>query len=477
MNVPSFEFLGFAALAALLINVSAAAGWRRAILLIVNLAFILTFTHDPGRLAPFAALLALGYAGLKIVYHYKAKAAFVALLVLLVLLFCLLKRYTFVPHELFLPFAYFAVGMSYVFFRILHLIIDAYQDALPERVGLLSYVNYTLNFTSLVSGPIQLYRDYHRTETLAPAPLNEAAAARAIERVIVGFFKVAVASPLLFYAHAWALSLAVAHLSLAQRTADGGLILAIFPVFLYINFSGYMDFVIGIARFLRIELPENFNAPFLSQGFIEFWTRWHMTLSNWLKTYVYSPLLLSLMRRFPSQNVAPYLGVFSYFITFFLIGLWHGPTSMFIFFGVLLGLGVSVNKIFEIVLTSRLGRARYRALCAHPAFAALSRGLTFLWFAFSLLWFWSTWGQLHELAASFGAVAFASAVLVLLGAAILLSALQLVEDWLQQLVKRKAPFLSSPYFRTAWCTALGAIVFTATVLLNAPAAHIVYKAF
>jgi D-alanyl-lipoteichoic acid acyltransferase DltB (MBOAT superfamily) len=477
MNVPSPEFLGFAALAALLINISAAGRWRRAVLLIVNLAFVLTFTHDPVRLAPFAALLALGYASMKIVERYKGRAAFVALLVMLIFLFCLLKRYTFVPHDLFLPFAYFAVGMSYVFFRVLHLVIDTYQGALPERVGLLSYANYTLNFTSLVAGPIQLYPDYRRTETLRPAPINEAAAGRAIERIILGFFKVAVVSPLLLYVHAWALSLAPGHLSLAQRAADGGLILAIFPVFLYINFSGYMDFVIGTARFLRIELPENFSTPFLSVSFIEFWGRWHMTLSNWLKTYVYSPLLLSLMRRFPSQDVAPYLGVFSYFVTFFLIGLWHGPTSMFIFFGVLLGVGVSVNKIYEIFLTSRLGRARYRVLCAHPISAAISRGLTFLWFAFSMVWFWSTWGQVHELADAFGVVAIASALLVLLGAAIVLSALQFAQDWWKELVEHQAPFLISPYFRTAWSTFLGVIVFSATVLINAPAAHIVYKAF
>ena len=59
--------------------------------------------------------------------------------------------------------------MSYVFFRVLHRTIDAYQDALDERVGLVSYVNYTLNFTSLVSGPIQFYREYRRTESEAPA--------------------------------------------------------------------------------------------------------------------------------------------------------------------------------------------------------------------------------------------------------------------------------------------------------------------
>ncbi len=456
---------------AVLINISSAAGWRRAILLVANIGFVLTFTHSPSQLAPFVALLALGYASLKIMERYKSKVAFFALLVTLIFLFCLLKRYTFVPHELFLPFAYFAVGMSYVFFRVLHLVIDAYQEALPERVGLLSYVNYTLNFTSLVSGPIQLYPDYRRTESQQPAQLNGGAAGRAIERIVVGFFKVSILSPLLFYAHTWAVGQAAAPLPFGQRALDGGLILAIFPVYLYINFSGYMDFVIGCARFLRLELPENFNKPFLARGFIEFWSRWHMTLSNWLKTYVYSPLLLALMTRFPSRKFEPYLGVFSYFVAFFLIGLWHGPTSMFIFFGVLLGMGVSVNKLYEIFLSVRFGRIRYRALCAQPIYAALARGLTFLWFGFSMLWFWSTWDQLRHLALSLGFMATGSACLiVLLCSSALLSALQLAQERVRRLTV-------SPYVRTAWCTALAVLVVSATVLLNAPAAHIIYKAF
>ena len=469
MDVPSFEFLAFAALAAALINISSAAWWRRAVLLAANVGFVLTFTHDPGRLAPFMGLLALGYAGLKLMERYKSRLVFVALLASLIFIFCLFKRYTFIPHELFLSSVYFMVGMSYVFFRVLHLVIDAYQEALPERVGLLSYVNYTLNFTSLVSGPIQMYPDYRRTESLQPAALNQATAARAIERIIVGFFKVTIVSPVLFYVHTRAVALAAQPLSAPQQAVDGGLLLLIFPIYIYFNFSGYMDFVIGVARFLRIELPENFDRPFISQDFIEFWSRWNITLSNWLKTYVYSPLLLSLMRRFPSPQVEPYLGVFSYFVTFFLIGLWHGSTSMFIMYGVLLGLGVSMNKLYQIVMTARLGRARYQALRSRQAYAALARGLTFLWFGFSMLWFWATWDQLRNLASSIGPIGIAGAFLTaLVIAAAVSTVLKAGQEWLQG---------ASPYLRTAWCTALGVIVISVAVVFNAPAAHIVYKAF
>ncbi len=469
MNVPSFEFLAFAGIVAIAINISKAPAWRRAVLLIANFAFVLSFTRSPGQLAPFAGLLLLGFASVKLMERHKRKASFVVVTVALVLAFCTLKRYAFLPDAMFLPFAYFTVGMSYVFFKILHLVIDAYQEALPERIGIVAYVNYTLNFTSLVSGPIPFYREYRRTESEKLASLDAAAVVRAVERIITGFFKVAIVSPLLYAAFARSVGLLPATPSLPERAFYGSVILAAFLVYVYVNFSGYMDFVIGTARFLRLELPENFNRPFVSGGFIEFWARWHMTLSNWIKTYVYSPLLLALMRRFTSRRVEPWLGVFAYFVAFFVIGVWHGQTSMFIVLGVLLGLGVSLNKWYEIAMTSRLGRAGYRALCVNSFHLVFARGLTFAWFAFSALWFWATWGDLDRLVLLLGVFGTVASLLMLwVGAAIVLTVYTSAAERLS---------IASPYLRTAWSTAIAVITLSVTVLLSAPAPHVVYKGF
>ena len=232
-----------------------------------------------------------------------------------------------------------------------------------------------------------------------------------------------------------------------------------------------MDVVVGTARFLRLELPENFDRPFAATGYVEFWGRWHMTLSTWFKTYVYSPLLMSLMRRYPAAGAEPYLGVFAYFVTFFFVGVWHGQTAMFLVFGVLQGAGVSANKLYQIVLTRKLGRKRYRALCAQPAYAALSRGLTFAYFAFTLLWFWAAWPQLAAFGAALGAggavAAFAS---VTLAAAVVLWLVDGAAGWIASLRAGGAPLVSSPYVVTAWCTALIVLTLSVTVVLNAPGA-------
>ena len=476
MDVPSFPFLGFAATAALLVNLSGALLWRRGVLLVANVAFLLSFIHAPPALAPFAGMLGLGYAGTKLLERSKQRFVFIGLLALSLIAFCWLKRYTFIPSSLFLTFPYATIGVSYVFFRIMHLLIDAFQDALPERVGLLSYLNYTLNFTCLVSGPIQFYQDYHRCE-VERAPLDAHSIGNALIRIIVGFFKVSIVSPLLFLVHSRAVAALSANTSSEGRILDAAMVFAAFPTFVYFNFSGYTDFVIGVARFLRLELPENFRDPFSAKGFIDFWARWHITLSTWLKRYVYSPLLMSLMRWFPAKRVEPILGVGAYFVTFFLIGAWHGQTSAFLFFGLLQGLGVSVNKLFQIAMTERFGRVGYRELCAAPIYSSFSRGLTFMWLSFTLLCFCSTWSELAKLFALLGPVAVASSlILVLIASALTLAARELVREH-GSTIRERASLTIPPPLRSAWYTTVAMVVVTIAVVLNAPAPHIIYKAF
>lgn len=472
MNVPSYQFLGFAIAAALLTNVSSNVSWRRVVLLLANLAFFATFVRVPLAAVPFAGLLVFGYLCVGLAKRYKSRQIFIAMTLAALGMFCWLKQYSFVPHGALLSFSYVTVGMSYVFFRIMHLIIDAYQDALPDAVDLLSYVNYALNFACLVSGPIQMYGEY-RTQEKDPARLDAARVASAIERVVLGFFKAALVSPALLYLQHRAQQDVMVG-SDAQRVLYFTALMAIFPVYLYINFSGYMDVVVGTAKLLRMDLPENFNRPFVARSFIELWSRWHITLSNWLKTYVYSPFLLTLIRRFPSTRIEPWLGVLAYFVTFFLIGAWHGQTTMFLFFGVLQGLGVSVNKIFQILMVRRFGRAGYRKMCDNLGSEVISRGLTFSWFAVTMLWFWSTWAQLGGIAAHVGVsnIAVSMGVLVVISGALWTGFARL-----EQNATAISGVLQSPYYRTAWCTALAVATVSITVALQTGAPHIVYKGF
>lgn len=472
MIVPSPPFLAFAFVAALVFNLIRPAGARRIVLLAANLAFIASFTHNPVKLLPFAGFLALGYAGYRVTRNGRRPRGFVALLLLIVFVFFWLKRYSFLPAAGFLHFPYLLVGLSYVFFRVLHLVIDGHQEAIEHPIDGLSYLNYTLNFTALVSGPIQRYQDYRASE-VAPPPLTMTAAGQAIERIVLGYFKVAIVSALLAMLQHRAIAALPLDAGLLPRLRDGLLIMSVYPVYLYFNFSGYVDVAIGVARFFAVTLPENFDRPFSSTNFIGFWNRWHMTLSGWLKTYVYNPLMMTGMKHVTSPSWAPYLGVGAFFITFFLVGLWHGQTSEFLFFGVLQGGGVSANKLYQLLMTKRLGRTGYRNLCADRAYIVLSRGLTFTWFAFTLLWFWSRWAQIDGFADALGAVG----CLLVCAACIGLSAAVLAMPDLLQKRPARLAWRHSRYLRTVSSTALVVVIIGVSVLLAAPAPDIVYKSF
>lgn len=477
MNVPSPAFLAFSAVAALLYNASGALWWRRMTLLIANVLFLASFSRDPGSFMPFAGFLLLGYVAQRTTRNGGHRRLFPVLLIVTVAAFFWLKRYSFIPSAAFLPFPYVLIGLSYVFFRVVHLIVDSAAGDVAEPVDPLSYLNYTLNFTSLVSGPIQRYQDYHAME-IEPLPRTLPVAGRALERIIIGYFKVAILSLLLSEAQHHAIDA----LKDAQTFPDsvwlGVQVVALYPLYLYCNFSGYVDVVIGVARFFGIALPENFDRPFSAGNFLDFWSRWHITLSQWLKTYVFTPLMLLMMKRVTAPSMAPFLAVIAFFVTFFLVGIWHGQTSVFVMFGFLQGLGVSGNKLYQVLMAIWLGKKRYRELGKNELYHSVARGLTFAWFAFTLIFFWSDWSEIDALGTALG---WSGSIAAL--AAIWLLAIAVLTPWealrgrVLALGGAGHSWVMSHYVRTAEATALVAVTVAILLLLNAPAPDIVYKAF
>jgi D-alanyl-lipoteichoic acid acyltransferase DltB (MBOAT superfamily) len=175
-----------------------------------------------------------------------------------------------------------------------------------------------------------------------------------------------------------------------------------YTVFLYANFAGYMDVVIGVAALLGQKLPENFDRPFQARSFLDFWARWHITLSQWFRTYVFNPLLRVLSERVTSRALAPYIAVIAFFVTFLLMGIWHGATSVFVVYGLFMGAGASINKLWQVQAAKRLGKARYKALCERPMAIYASRGLTFAYFALGLSCLWLSLGELAAVSARLG---------------------------------------------------------------------------
>ncbi|GGG93685.1 MBOAT family O-acyltransferase [Silvibacterium dinghuense] len=478
MESASFQFVAFGLAVALVANFSRSAKWRSAILLLASLFFVWTLTPRPAQALPFAGFLAIGYLALILVNRgFKRLVSWSV--IALVIAYIWLKKYTFLPNATFLTVPYITVGLSYVFFRVLHLVIEAGDQEAGIHVGPLQYLTYTLNFTTFVSGPIQRYDQFQ--QNFAGDKLLEidtAVFGEQMERIVRGLFKVNVLATLLDAQRVDILVRLGQPDAMIHKAGWAFLLIVVYPFFLYCNFSGYIDIVIAMARLMRIRLPENFDRPFSATSFLDFWNRWHITLSMWLKTYVYNPLLITLMRRFTSVSIQPFLGVLCFFVTFFLIGVWHGRTSEFALFGVLQGGGVAINKLWQIFLAKRLGRKPYKALAENAVYRIFARGLTFTWFAFTLFWFWADWGKLDRIASSLSVAAWLAVwPAVWIAASLVLAAYQAVRARALAVQTAQGPVLTSRYVRVAWASALAFITFLIYALLAQPAPDIVYKAF
>ena len=478
MDTASFQFVLYGLAAALLSNLSRSRVWRSIVLSAASLLFLALLDRNPLHFIPLAGFLLIGYAGLFLIQRGLPKAATLSILAV-ILVYIWLKKYTLLPEATFIHSAYFAIGLSYIFFRVLQLLIESGGSLGQPRVGFGAYLLYTLNFTTLVCGPIQRYDEFaHDQFAEKPIPLDIRVVGLQIDRIIRGFFKVNVVAMLLNY---WRED---AYIQLTQPMPHDLKLYAafrlciIYPIFLYFNFSGYIDIVIALARLMRVRLPENFDRPFAAGSVLEFWNKWHMTLSNWLKTYVYNPLLVALMRRFPSPSVEPFLGVFCFFVTFFLIGVWHGRTSEFVVFGLLTGGGMSLNKLWQIGLVKALGRKGYKALSQRLVYRTFARGLNFLWFAFTVFWFLGSWGQIDRIFAAISPLDWALVALAVWTSASVVLALW---EWLRELLlsirTSEGPVLLSRYARVVYASALGSAALVLTIALNQPAPGIVYKAF
>ncbi len=404
MTFVSPTFIAFVLATILAANLSSRPLWRSSILLLASVVFIASQVSQPLQLLPLIAFVLSGYALVELLRRSRSNAGLYLGVGLVLALFIVLKRFSFLPEGFGLPFLYLIAGLSYVLFRIIHLMVDAQQGELDRRVPLLSYLNFTLNFLTFTAGPIQRYQAFDTTQA-QPRVLDRQRVFEAFGRIVAGFVKVAAVSAVFEYLFS-NLSGRLLDPALVQSWLLMALLLlasaVCYTVYLYANFAGYMDIVIGVGWLLGQDLPENFNQPFKARSFLDFWARWHMTLSEWFKTYLFNPMLRVLAVNFTAAAAAPYLGVIAFFVTFLVMGVWHGTTVVFVVYGLLMGAGASVNKLWQVVATRRFGKKRYKAMGERTAVVYLSRGLTTSYFALAITCLWVDMPQLRLLVGTLG---------------------------------------------------------------------------
>lgn len=243
------------------------------------------------------------------------------------------------------------LGISFYTFQSLSYTIDVYRRDCPAEKHFGYFALYHVYFPQLVAGPIE--RVSHLLPQLkSPTPLTYERLATGIERIIWGLFKkIFVADRLAYYVN-------TVYAAPDEYHGTALLIATYFFAFqIYADFSGYSDIAIGSARLIGVDLMENFRQPYFSQNVGEFWRRWHISLSQFFRDYVYFPLGGSrngTLKR--SRNML---------VVFILSGLWHGAAWTYVIWGVLHGLLVIVNSGGRSETPSPLGR---RILCSLATF-------------------------------------------------------------------------------------------------------------
>lgn len=236
------------------------------------------------------------------------------------------------------------VGISFYLFQVMSYTVDVYRGQVKPVKNILDFGFYVSFFPGLVAGPIVRANEFV-SQLYRPFTLSKRLAGLAVFWILNGLIKKVVLSDYLA-------------VNIIDRVFENPLLFSgfenLFALFayslqVYADFSGYTDIAIGIALLLGFCLPQNFDSPYKSRNPQEFWRRWHMSLSRWLKSYLYIPLggNRSILGKQVKDKIAA--GNVNSFITMLLGGLWHGASWNFVIWGGLNGLGMIISKVWTKV--------------------------------------------------------------------------------------------------------------------------------
>jgi alginate O-acetyltransferase complex protein AlgI len=258
------------------------------------------------------------------------------------------------------------ISLSFYAFQAMTYTIDLYRRDIEGTQSLLAHLAAVSFFPTILAGPIT------RVSTLIdqfekPKKLDPAEGGRALFLIGIGLVKK------LMIADYLAINLVNRVFDFPNLYTGGEVLVAVYAYAfqIYFDFSGYTDIAMGSALLLGIKLPQNFNAPYLAVNVADFWRRWHISLSNWLRDYLY----FSLPGKRSKITIVP---LFNLFITMVIGGLWHGPSWNFVIWGALHGLGLAVVRLWQI----KMGTAKATGVWHVVNVLVTFHFVTFAWIFF-----------------------------------------------------------------------------------------------
>ena len=227
------------------------------------------------------------------------------------------------------------LGISFYMFQSMGYVVDVYRGTVKAEKNVFRLALFVSYFPQLIQGPISKYSDL-APQLYGPHAFDRKQLSLGLQRLLWGFFKKLVIAD--------RIAVAVAALKAPEFTGFGFFLLTVFyAVQIYADFTGGIDMALGLSQALGITLPENFIRPFFSKNIAEYWRRWHITLGEWMKGYIFYPisvsqpmLKLSKSAREKWGNFGKRLPVYVASVaTWFVTGIWHGLTLNFILWGMM----------------------------------------------------------------------------------------------------------------------------------------------
>ena len=218
------------------------------------------------------------------------------------------------------------LGISYMTFKVLQLLFETYDGIIKEPIGLIDYLQFLLFFPTISSGPIDRSRrfmeDIHQT---IPREEYVELLGTGLFRLLLGLVYKVVLSGLLYLAMNH-----IPHKGLLFTTVS---YMYLYTFYLFFDFAGYSLMAVGVSNIMGIQTPMNFNKPFLSIDIKDFWNRWHISLSTWLRDFIFSRIVMKSMRHkwFKTRLTT---AMVAYMLNMIFMGFWHGLSWSYIIYGV-----------------------------------------------------------------------------------------------------------------------------------------------
>lgn len=261
------------------------------------------------------------------------------------------------------------LGISFYTFSVIGYLIEIHRKTIEPEKNFLSFVTYIFFFSKLLAGPIERAQNF-LPQFKESKPIKWENLSEGVKLIIWGFFqKLVVADRIKIYVDTVYGDLSIySGITLA-------FVMFLYTFQIYADFAGYTNLARGVAKLFGYNLMENFERPLLSKSVTEFWRRWHISLSSWVNEYIYTPLSLK-YRALGMKGI-----VLSLFISFFIVGIWHGALWTFVVFGIIQGILLTI-EILTLRRRKRMSKKYNKSVINFIGFV-----ITFILISFSLILF------------------------------------------------------------------------------------------